>query len=163
MYLNTKNWMDLVWSYYYFFSPGLNSNKKLIQAHFLFFFSFFFFENPWVCYLCNLLGLPWAWLYYNFFFFRIYFFFFFFLASKLNKFFFFFNLRVFLILWLRVFPIQSKFKKKNRFFLRVGTPWVARGVTTGCKVKKYSGKEGREKKVMKRKKVRERKRGGCGF
>ena len=28
----------------------------------VFFFFFFFFENMWVCYLGNLLGLLWAWL-----------------------------------------------------------------------------------------------------
>ena len=33
------------------------------------FFFFFFLES--VGYLCNLLGSPWAWLYYNFFFFQI--------------------------------------------------------------------------------------------
>ena len=27
-----------------------------------FWFSYLpYFENPWICYLCNLLGLPWAW------------------------------------------------------------------------------------------------------
>ena len=72
---------------------GLISN--LLCTFFFLFFFLFLGENPWVCYLCILLGLPWAWLCYHFFFFW--------LESRTDIYIYiyiyiFFNLRVFLIL-----------------------------------------------------------------
>ena len=108
----------------------------------LYWFFFFFFENPWVCFLCNLLGLPWAWSWacralfcsvtFFFFFFQIlveFFFlgFFFFFCLRVEKINFFFNLRVFPILIEGVL-FFFKVKKKNLviiynfFFSSQGVP-----------------------------------------
>ena len=86
------------------------------------------FATSVLCWACR--G-QWAWLCYQFFFFLGVFFF----GLKVEHIiFFFFYLRVFLILWLRVFLIWIKYKfflKKN-FQVRVflGTPWPVCGAAT---------------------------------
>ena len=81
------------------------------------------------------MGLLWAWLC-TIFFFGL-------KVEHINIYI--YNLRVFLILWLRVFLIQSKYKKLLLLFIyllifRSGCFWVARGVATATNYTTTPGK-----------------------